>query len=128
MRKPDPQRRPGFQGTSDGSRNIRHEPDTYDALMPGDQSALLYGPTIRDRTGEVIQPEPPPIAPFTAKPALSLKEIRRRKAEREARRAAVREAAPYTPPPVDKVDAIRRAAERLEAAVRAEVERGGDGR
>jgi hypothetical protein len=42
-------------------------------LTPGEQSALLYGPIVRTRTGDVIEEPPhetrrelPPVAPYTA--------------------------------------------------------------
>lgn len=78
--------------TCDGSGgNIRKRGRKSATLDGLEMAAALYGPTV---------------APYTAEPALSPAEIRRRQHERK----------------------IRRAARRLEAAVRAEVERGGDGR
>ena len=90
MRKPDDawRRRSGFSDTADGSRNIRHRADLSETRTPGDISAALYGPTV---------------APYTAEPALSAAEIRRRRHERE----------------------VRQAARRLEAAVDAELRRRG---
>ena len=73
MTKPDHawRRGSGFGDTADGGDKVRHRTDLSDRPTPGDISAALYGPTIRDRTGEIIEPEPPVrVAPFTARPAL----------------------------------------------------------
>ena len=115
MRRPDPMATgAGFSDTADGSSKIRraglsdhptpyrmsepgvvqvngHPEDTApanDLPTPGDLSAALYGPPVR-------------VAPYTAEPALSPAEIRRRQHERE----------------------VRQAARRLEAAVDAELRR-----
>jgi len=105
-------------------------------MRPGDISAALYGPRIRDRTGEIIEPEPPVrVAPYTARPVLTPARLRWKSvflamidgsdtevvtgfllaAQTICRRA---EAVPCT-----GSDAERDVRRRLDAAVRAELRR-----
>lgn len=101
MRKPNPSRGSGFSDTADVNAKIRHRTSISDLPTPGELSARLYGLITRDRYGattrEPVTTEPPEsvrVAPYTAKPALSPAQIRRRRSERkiqtELRRRAER--------------------------------------
>src|SRR5690625_1083210 len=64
--------------TCDGSagniRKRRRNSATPDGL---ELAAALYGPTIRDRTGEIIESDPPVrVAPYTARPPLTPPRLR----------------------------------------------------